>query len=40
VAYAFEFRSLTRSLTDEDANRFRDAIRNALVRELSAEMRE
>ena len=40
VAYAFEFRSLTRSLTDEEANGFRDAIRDALVRELNAEMRE
>jgi phenylalanyl-tRNA synthetase beta chain len=40
VAYAFEFRSLTRSLTDEEANGFRDAIGKALVRELNAEMRE
>jgi phenylalanyl-tRNA synthetase beta chain len=40
LAYALTYRSLERSLTDEDANRYHEAIKEALRRELKAAFRE
>ncbi len=40
MAYSFTYRSLTRTLTDEDANQYHAAVKEALKRELSAEIRE
>lgn len=40
VAYSIEFRSMERSLTDEEANRHHEAIKKALREELKAELRE
>ena len=40
LAYSLVYRSLERTLTDEDANGFHDRIRNSLKQELNAEIRE
>jgi phenylalanyl-tRNA synthetase beta chain len=40
LAYSFTYRSLSRTLTDEDANRYHDAVKKALREELNAEIRE
>jgi len=40
LAYSLVYRSLERTLTDEDANRYHDSIKTALKRELEAEIRE
>ena len=40
LAYSLTYRSLERTLTDEDANRFHDAIKRALKDGLNVELRE
>ena len=40
MAYSLTYRSLERTLTDEDANRYHEAIKDALKNELKAEIRE
>ena len=40
MAYSFTYRSLTRTLTDEEANRFHEAVKSALKVELGVEVRE
>jgi len=40
LAYSLVYRSLERSLTDEDANAYHDAVKDALRRELKAQIRE
>ena len=40
MAYALRYRSPKRTLTDEEANQYHDAIKAALKRELGAEIRE
>lgn len=40
MAYSLTYRSLERTLTDEDANRYHEAIKDALKNELKAELRE
>jgi phenylalanyl-tRNA synthetase beta chain len=40
MAYSLVFRSPERTLTDEDANRYREGIRDALMRRLDVEVRE
>ena len=40
MAYSFTYRSLERTLTDEDANRYHEAVKNALKKELGVEVRE
>lgn len=40
LAYSLEFRSLDRSLTDEDANKYHETIKAALKKELGAEIRD
>ncbi len=40
MAYSLVYRSLERTLTDEDANRYHEAIKDALRNELKAEIRE
>jgi phenylalanyl-tRNA synthetase beta chain len=40
LAYSLRYRSLDRTLTDEEANRFHDRVKAALRGELSAEIRE
>lgn len=40
VAYSFTYRSLTRTLTDEDANRYHELVKDALKKELGVEVRE
>ena len=40
MAYSLVYRSLERTLTDEDANRYHEAIKEALKKELKAEIRE
>lgn len=40
LAYSLEFRSAERSLTDEDANRYHEAVKSALRSELGAEIRD
>jgi phenylalanyl-tRNA synthetase beta chain len=40
LAYSLTYRSADKSLTDEDANAYHDAIKRALRRELNVEIRE
>jgi phenylalanyl-tRNA synthetase beta chain len=40
MAYSFTYRSLTRTLTDEDANRYHEFVKDALKKELRVEVRE
>jgi phenylalanyl-tRNA synthetase beta chain len=40
MAYSLTFRSPSRTLTDEDANRFHESIKAVLRREVGAEIRE
>jgi phenylalanyl-tRNA synthetase beta chain len=40
MAYSFTYRSLTRTLTDEDANRYHELVKDALKKELRVEVRE
>ncbi|MDD4869783.1 MAG: phenylalanine--tRNA ligase subunit beta [Kiritimatiellae bacterium] len=40
MAYSLVYRSLERTLTDEDANRYHEIIKEALRKELKAEIRE
>jgi phenylalanyl-tRNA synthetase beta chain len=40
LAYSFTYRSLTRTLTDEDANRYHEQVKDALKKELGVEVRE
>ncbi|HOW98031.1 MAG TPA: phenylalanine--tRNA ligase subunit beta [Kiritimatiellia bacterium] len=40
LAYALTYRSASRTLTDEEANGYHEAIKQALKRELNAEIRE
>ncbi|OQW95145.1 MAG: phenylalanine--tRNA ligase subunit beta [Verrucomicrobia bacterium A1] len=40
LAYSFTYRSLTRTLTDEDANGYHEQVKDALKRELGVEVRE
>jgi phenylalanyl-tRNA synthetase beta chain len=40
LAYSLTYRSMERTLTDEDANRYHDAIKDGLRRTLNAEIRE
>jgi phenylalanyl-tRNA synthetase beta chain len=40
LAYSFSYRSADRTLTDEEANRFHDAVKGALRRELGAGIRD
>ncbi len=40
LAYSFTYRSLTRTLTDEDANRYHESVKGALKKELGVEVRE
>lgn len=40
MAYSFTYRSLTRTLTDEEANRFHETVKAALKAELGVEVRE
>jgi phenylalanyl-tRNA synthetase beta chain len=40
MAYSFVYRSGERTLTDEEANRFHDAIKQQLKKELEVEVRE
>ncbi len=40
LAYSLTYRSFERTLTDEDANRYHEAIKDALKRELNVELRE
>lgn len=40
MAYSLVYRSAERTLTDEDANRYHEAIKEALRKELKAEIRE
>jgi phenylalanyl-tRNA synthetase beta chain len=39
MAYSFTYRSLTRTLTDEDANRYHELVKEALKKELGVEVR-
>jgi len=40
LAYSLTYRSLTRTLTDEDANRYHETVKNALRDKLDVEIRE
>jgi phenylalanyl-tRNA synthetase beta chain len=40
LAYSLTYRSAERTLTDEDANRLHEAVKQALRRELNAALRE
>jgi len=40
MAYSLVYRSSERTLTDEDANRYHETIKDALRNELKAEIRE
>ena len=40
LAYSLTYRSLERTLTDEDANRYHETVKSALKRELEVEIRE
>jgi len=40
MAYSLVYRSLKRTLTDEDANRYHEIIKDALRKELKVEIRE
>ena len=40
LAYSFTYRSLERTLTDEEANRYHELVKNTLRKELSVEVRE
>jgi phenylalanyl-tRNA synthetase beta chain len=40
MAYSFTYRSLTRTLTDEDANGYHELVKDALKKELGVEVRE
>jgi phenylalanyl-tRNA synthetase beta chain len=40
MAYSFTYRSLMRTLTDEDANRYHEWVKDALKKELGLEVRE
>ncbi len=40
LAYSFTYRSLTRTLTDEDANRYHESVKDALRKQLKVEIRE
>lgn len=40
MAYSFTYRSSERTLTDEDANRYHEAVKEALKKELGVEVRE
>lgn len=40
LAYSLEYRSFERTLTDDDANRYHETIKDALKRELDVEIRE
>jgi len=40
LAYSLVYRSMTRTLTDEDANRYHEAIKDVLRNKLNAEIRE
>jgi len=40
LGYSLEYRSFERTLTDEDANRYHESIKDALKQELGVEIRE
>ena len=40
LAYSFTYRSLTRTLTDDEANGFHESVKDALKRELGVDIRE
>jgi phenylalanyl-tRNA synthetase beta chain len=40
VAYSLVYRSMCRTLTDEDANRYHEAVKDAVKRKLNAQIRE
>ncbi|MFH0954007.1 MAG: phenylalanine--tRNA ligase subunit beta [Verrucomicrobiota bacterium] len=40
MAYSFTYRSLTRTLTDEEANQYHEHVKGALKKELGVEVRE
>lgn len=40
LAYSFTYRSLTRTLTDDEANGFHESVKHALKRELGVDIRE
>lgn len=40
MAYSFTYRSLTRTLTDEETNRYHELVKDALKKELGVEVRE
>ena len=40
MAYSFTYRSLERTLTDDEANRYHESVKNALRKELAVEVRE